>query len=148
MGRELPWANEREAEAKILLETRAKIYEHDHQSLQYQDRLRWNRFQTAAVVEGALLAALYSPPTSDFREIRSLVVGGAAVLVLLICMLAVKDSLDGRRHLQRISDFERAFPLPACVWSKFPSGFALMIVIAIGLAAFNLLLFVTSLAAS
>lgn len=95
--------------------TRA-IYDQDCEFYRYQDGLMWSRFQTAAVVEGALLYAVYGDQLTLSVCERILLSLAGALLVFVLCMLSLKDNSDADRHIRRIRDFEtRAklrLPLP------------------------------------
>jgi len=88
------------------------IYEQDCEFYRHQDGLMWGRFQTAAVIEGAILYLLYGggPLNVIGMERRILLLAGAAI-VFLVCLLSYKDRSDAARHLARIRQFETSRPL-------------------------------------
>lgn len=87
-------------------EVNKSIYEQDCEFYRYQDRLKWSRFQTAATIEGAVLFALYqATPRLCKPEQRVLMLFGF-VLVLIICLLSLKDEKDANSHEDRMKKFE------------------------------------------
>ena len=65
----------------------------------------WSRFQTAAIIEGAMLYGLYQIQHLGMWEKRVLVVIGT-IFVALVCILSWKDRTDAAGHLKRIKEFE------------------------------------------
>lgn len=121
----------------------AAIYQQDCEFYRYQDHLMWGRFQTAATVEGGLLYALYGlgkPIPQPDRFVLQLAGDG---LVLLICILSLKDASDAGRHLSRLRKFE-GNTLPS---GSFPGGMGvkMMLVAIILINVANAVLFCLSL---
>jgi hypothetical protein len=85
------------------------IYAQDCEFYRYQDRLRWSRFQTIIVIEGAWLAVVFG--TLDLPLLGSL--GQLAItifgfmIITFLCLLSLKDEIDSNRHMDRLSHFER-----------------------------------------
>jgi hypothetical protein len=116
------------------------IYREDCEFYRHQDGLMWGRFQTAAVVEGAILYLIYSDNFKNVGGIeRWLLVCAGAVLVFLICLLSLKDRSDGTRHIERIKQFEnnKNQPLSTRRWPT-GTGFLLMLCAVILMNAFNI----------
>jgi hypothetical protein len=90
-------------------DTKKAIYDQDCQFYRYQDGLMWGRFKIAATVEGAVLYGLYQVQGLLLLEKRVFAIFGA-VLVLLICLVSLKDQNDSLGHLARIKIFEREHP--------------------------------------
>src|SRR5216110_1243338 len=93
-------------------EDRRKAYDQECQSMRYQDGLRWSRFQTVTVIEGAYLAAIY---TADFgsEHFRSLALAlFASLVIFFICLLAIKDGNDAEMHLDRVRKLEEDMKVP------------------------------------
>jgi hypothetical protein len=82
------------------------LYEQDCEFYRYQDSLRWSRYQTAALVEGALLYGLYNLPHATLWELRLLMIAGF-LLVLIVSLLSLKDTKDANSHLNRIKSYEK-----------------------------------------
>src|SRR5262245_9864345 len=97
----------------------------------------WGRFQTAATVEGGMLAALYVLPSSGVGDDKCLLVLGGGLLVLAISILSLKDHSDASRHLKRIKQYETVTPLPPSKWPGWLSGRVLMILAMLILNIFN-----------
>lgn len=106
------------------------IYDQDCDFYRHQDGLMWGRFQTAAVVEGGILYFLYG--TTEFAKIdkieRCLLVFIGSLLVLVLCLLSLKDGSDAGRHLKRIKQFEESQPLPLGR-GRVGSGYWLMLIL-------------------
>lgn len=116
------------------------IYKQDLESLRYQDHLMWGRFQTATVVEGALLASLYGASGLEVGEDKPFLVLAGGLVVAAICSLAIKDSLDSSRHLLRIKELERETPLPRAAVPWVP-GWLTVVLFSLGACAFNVILY-------
>ena len=88
-----------------------EIYNQDGEFYRYQDQLRWGRFQTIIVLEGAWLAALFgdliSSTIGPTGELAIVIFG--FLLVFILCVLSLKDEVDANRHMDRLSTFERKF---------------------------------------
>lgn len=91
--------------------TRESIYIQHCEFYRYQDGLRWSRFQTAATVEGVLLAGLFALDNPLPLGMRIFLTVSAGFLVCLICKLSLKDVRDAQRHLWMIRQFERSWPI-------------------------------------
>jgi hypothetical protein len=103
----------------------AEIYEQDCQFARHQDSLMWGRFQTAATIEGGLLAGLYALDPPGLGDQARWFVLGATVLMAILSALSIKDACDARRHLNRLQQFESQWPLRDSRWPPH-SGFVLM----------------------
>ena len=100
-------------------EEEKQIFDRDSKFFLYQDGLMWTRFQTAAVIEGAMLYGLYQlTPHLQRPDKIALVLCGSG-LVLIIGILALKDNSDALGHLDRIRQFEDRFGRPF-VWRSWP----------------------------
>lgn len=98
-----------------------EIYKQDCQFYRHQDRLMWSRFRTAAIVEGVLLFSRFSALVENALQRHVPLLGGpilllnlvvaAALLILVLFSVCLKDLEDSRRHLKRIREFERSTPL-------------------------------------
>jgi hypothetical protein len=82
------------------------IYDQDCHFYRYQDQKKWDRFRTAAIVEGAVYYALYGQMSVGLLEKRIAIVFGFLMLtiILLICL---KDQADADHFLDRIRQFEQ-----------------------------------------
>jgi len=85
------------------------IYDQDCHFYRYQDQKKWDRFRTAAVVEGAVYYALFGPMSVGLLERRIAIVFGFLMLaiILLICL---KDQADADHFLSRMRQFEQRLP--------------------------------------
>jgi hypothetical protein len=120
-------------------EVNKTIYEQDCEFYRYQDGLKWNRFQTAATVEGAALFGLHQFGLSTWEQ-RGLMIFGF-LLVLVICLLALKDETDANSHEDRMKKFEKlGEPFVPRKWPRFLSGTVLMWVGIIVINAFNVVI--------
>ena len=81
------------------------VYQQDAEFCRYQDRLRWSRFQATALIEGALVYAVWGPTAIGPVSLVLVAVAGA-FLVLLLTILARIDEDDYRGHLFRIQMLE------------------------------------------
>jgi MFS superfamily sulfate permease-like transporter len=104
------------------------IYDQDCQFYRYQDGLMWSRFQTAALIEGAMLYGLYQVHQFSLpRPEKLIIVLVGTVFVLIICTLALKDQSDASGHFDRFKKFEDEFnrftPRP---WPKHLKGILLL----------------------
>lgn len=93
------------------LETDMAIYAQDCEFYRYQDRLRWSRFQTIILIEGAWFAVLFhkvSLPELGPKGHLGVILFGF-LIVTFLCLLSLKDEVDANRHMDRLSHFERRF---------------------------------------
>lgn len=98
-----------------------EIYKQDCQFYRHQDRLMWSRFRTAAIIEAVLLFSRFSTLVENALQRHVPLLGGpilllnmvvaAALLVLVLFSVSLKDLEDSRRHLKRIREFELSTPL-------------------------------------
>ena len=116
-----------------------KIYEEDCEFYRYQDRLKWSRFQTVSLIEGAVLFAILKIKLNPFVEILIMVCG--FLIVLLGCILSWIDQYDANNHLKRIKKFEEESKVPFPESSKIITGKALMLMAITTLNLFNLIFF-------
>ena len=102
------------------------IYDQDCEFYRYQDGLMWSRFQTASLIEGAVLAGLYQTGLGQFEQ-RGLMIFGF-LLVLVVCLLSLKDQNDAYSHLDRVMKFEKlGASFASRRWPRFLSGRMLML---------------------
>ena len=73
-----------------------EVYRQDWENHRYQDRLRWSRFQTASIVQGAFVYAVFVLRNylSSGERVETAFYGAA--MVFTICGLALKDDVDAR----------------------------------------------------
>lgn len=81
----------------------------------------WSRFRTAAIIEAVLLFSRFSTLAENALQRHVPLLGGpilllnmvvaAALLVLVLFSVSLKDVEDSRRHLKRIREFEVNNPL-------------------------------------
>lgn len=98
-----------------------EIYKQDCEFYRHQDKLMWSRIRTAAIIEAALLYSRFSTLIENTlqRHVPLLgspilllnIVVAAALLVLILFSISLKDLEDSRRHLKRIREFELNTPL-------------------------------------
>jgi len=86
--------------------TKEEIYRQDCENYRYQDRSKWSRFQTASVVQGAVVYAVFEINRFSLPE-RFWIAVGWALFVLTICGLAWKDGIDAGIYLDRMIVVER-----------------------------------------
>ncbi|MGH7492146.1 MAG: hypothetical protein ACREOO_07105 [bacterium] len=68
------------------------VYQQACENMRYQDDLRWSRFKTISIIEGAFLLALYQ---FQLKPIESLVIAVfGSVLVLIVSLMTLKDTND------------------------------------------------------
>jgi hypothetical protein len=90
---------------KMVHETHRLIYEQDCAFLRsFHDRT-WSRIKIVTLVEGSLLAALFGGFAIDPISKVLLVVMGS-MLVLLICLLALRDHSIGKAYESRVRTYE------------------------------------------
>ena len=97
------------------------IYKQDCEFYRHQDRLMWSRLRTAAIIEAVLLFSRFSTLVENALQRHVPLLGGpllllnmvvaAALLVLVLFSVSLKDLEDSRRHLRRIREFELNNPL-------------------------------------
>jgi hypothetical protein len=80
------------------------VYQQDWENVRYQDNLRWSRFQTISVIEGAFLYAAYNGNLNHFEAL--IIVSLGSILVLIVSLLAIKDGYDAESHLERMLALE------------------------------------------
>ncbi|HEX3666158.1 MAG TPA: hypothetical protein VHU23_13115 [Rhizomicrobium sp.] len=83
------------------------VYQQDCENYRYQDRSKWSRFQTASVVQGAVVYAVFALNKLSSIERVGVAIAGA-LFVLTICGLAWKDGLDAGIYLDRMIAYERS----------------------------------------
>ena len=83
------------------------IYSQDCEFYRYQDQLKWSRFQTAAVVEGAVFTGIYKLQLLS-HELRIFMITGF-FLVLILLLLSWKDMLNAESHIDRIRTYENNY---------------------------------------
>ena len=93
-----------------------EVYKQDCEFYRHQDGLMWSRFRTAVIVEAVLLFSRFSTYAENALQRHVPVLGGpllllnmvvaAALLVLVLFSISLKDLEDSRRHLKRIREFE------------------------------------------
>jgi len=89
-------------------DARKGIYDQD-QFYRYQDALMWGRLQTATTIEAAMLFGMYqSERALPGVELKTLALAGS-LLVLAVCLVALKDASDAGRHLGRLKAFEKSW---------------------------------------
>lgn len=82
----------------------SQIYEQDCKFAQYQDHLRWSRFQTAAAIEAGLAYVIWGFTTGPGTKIFLSLVG--LILVLVVLLLSRIDQQDYDGHMNRIRELE------------------------------------------
>jgi len=60
-----------------------KVYQEDSNSVRYQNDLMWNRFKTAATIEGLVLFGLFQLPDLTCWETRSLMIAGFLLVFII-----------------------------------------------------------------
>lgn len=98
-----------------------EIYKQDCEFYRHQDGLMWSRFRTAAIIEAALLFSRFSTIVENALQRHIPLLGGpililnmvvaAALLVLVLFSVSLRDLENSRRHLKRIREFEINNPL-------------------------------------
>ncbi len=102
-----------------------EIYKQDCEFYRYQDRLKWSRFQTIAMIEGAFLYAIFKVELSPSEALVWSVFG--ALLVLITSVVSYKDEADALSYMDRVKIFEEKFlKLKSRATSKFLRGYVLM----------------------
>lgn len=80
------------------------VYEKDCEFNKYHDELKWNRFQTAAVVEGGILFAIYNLQIGNIEKSIILIIG--TLLIFMIYLLFLRNEIIAYEHLDRIKEYE------------------------------------------
>ncbi len=80
------------------------VYQQDYENIRYQDDLRWSRFKTISVIEGAFLYAAYSDKLGPVEALFIIIFG--SILVSIVSLLAVKDGRDAESHIERVKILE------------------------------------------
>ncbi|OGO01702.1 MAG: hypothetical protein A2Y90_02450 [Chloroflexi bacterium RBG_13_52_12] len=81
------------------------IYEQDCEGFRYQDKLFWSRFQTLSVIEGALIWVTFWGELVD--PIQHAISIGASLIILIVCLAALKDQQDAKIFLDRMDEYEK-----------------------------------------
>ncbi len=123
---------------------RIEIYKQDSEYYRHQEKLSWGRFQTAVIIEGALLITRFSessmstlksaPPVLGGQIFLLILITGAAILTQILFSISLKDHVEADRHMTRIRLFENDNPHPVhthFVFSRSHLMFVAMIAIAI-----------------
>ncbi len=117
-------------------EKRMAIYEQDCEFYRHHDDLKWSRFQTITLLEGAVLLALYQLQL-QLLERRIWMVFGF-ILVGILCLLALKDENDENGHENRMKEYEAdTAPFKRVAKPRIPTGTTLMRAAVILLTLFN-----------
>lgn len=89
------------------------VYDQDWNNCRYQDQLRWSRFKTISLIEGAFL---YGSRTTNLesKEILYVLILGT-ILVFIVSALAIKDESDARSHIERTKRFEDSWEVEELV---------------------------------
>ena len=102
-------------------EVNKTIYEQDCEFYRYQDRLKWSRFQTVAIIEGAVLYGIYKISVDCWDQRIFMIFG--FLLILIVSLITLKDDSDASSHMDRIKKFENLFnPFVPRKWPCFLSG--------------------------
>ena len=81
------------------------VYQQACENMRYQDELRWSRFRTISIIEGAILLALYQ---FELKPIESfIIVLFGSLLVLMVSLLAIKDGWDAVAYYLRSVELEK-----------------------------------------
>jgi hypothetical protein len=94
----------------------ANIYAQDCEFYRYMDKLKWSRFKTISVIEGAIFLALYKEKISPTTDIKVIILIGI-IFIMLLSLLSLRDADRQRRYLIRIKEYEIL---------KFPTGNSLL----------------------
>lgn len=87
------------------------VYQQACENMRYQDDLRWSRFKTISIIEGAFLLALYQ---FNLRPIESLVIAVfGSLLVLIVSLLEIKDGYDAKHYHTRSVELEKVMGISA-----------------------------------
>jgi len=116
------------------------LHQQAWESYRFEDNLRWSRFQTTSVVEGAFLYAAYVGNIEPFKALLITIIG--SVLVLIISLLAIKDGIDADyfSNLAQRFEYEMGFKRELSgAWFIYFRGKYLMWVAIIIINLFNVL---------
>jgi len=121
---------------------KATIYAQDCEFYRHNDKLKWSRFQTLAAIEGAVLLALHQGTLAS-QEKRAFLVFGF-LLVLIVCLLALKDENDENGHERRLKKFEQECEVPfeRVTFPPIPSGSVLMWIGIVVINVFNVFILI------
>ncbi len=121
-------------------EDRRIIYQQDCESLRYQDKLFWSRFQTLVAIEGAALGVILTKTIEGHPAI--ILAFGNLLLVVLISLLALKDRTHSKDFLARMRKYEenkvdeiKSKVLPI-------NGFIFTVIVSVLLLALNIYLII------
>ena len=98
------------------------VYREDAAFCRYQDKLRWSRFQTAALIQAALGYVTWAEPDNFDKYSAVLLTLGGAFLILVLAVLSQKDEADYTSHLNRIKVFEENHPFKPAKAKFVPAG--------------------------
>jgi hypothetical protein len=87
------------------LTVNAHIYTQDCEFYRYLESLKWSRFKTISVIEGAILFALFIKQITITLDIKILIIAGT-LLTLLLSIFAFRDINRQGRFLERIKNYE------------------------------------------
>ena len=90
----------------------ANIYAQDCEFYRYMDKLKWSRFKTISVIEGAIFLALYIEKLSPTIDIKVIILTGI-IFIMLLSLLSMRDADRQKRYLIRIKEYENL---------RFPTG--------------------------
>lgn len=97
------------------------VYQQDAEFCRYQDKLRWSRFQTAALIEAGLTYVSWVEPQKFGRVSSVMLTFGGFLLIIILSFLSQKDESDYSSHLNRIKVFEKDFPFTRVSPKLIPS---------------------------
>jgi len=93
------------------------VYQQACENMRFQDDLRWSRFKTISVIEGAFLLALYQ---FQLRPIESLVIALlGSLLALIVSLLEMKDGEDARCYYRRSVELEKEMGITSLSFNWF-----------------------------
>jgi len=69
----------------------ANVYAQDCEFYRYMDKLKWSRFKTISVIEGAILYALYKEKLSPTTDIKVIILTGI-IFIMLLSLLSMRDA--------------------------------------------------------
>ena len=100
------------------------IYTQSCEFYRYQDRLMWSRFQTIALIEGAVLYGVYTDIVSAGLWERFWFAIFGFVLIVFLTILSVKDLKDANSYLPAIRAYEKVHNPSYTVapWPKWLKG--------------------------
>lgn len=82
------------------------LYQHDSEFCRYQDNLRWSRFQTAAIIEGAVFYAIWGTQLGCLT--KTILAIGGLILIVVISIISQFDERDYASHSKRIQELEKS----------------------------------------